>query len=75
MLPIVHADPHINKELLVLAMGAGSLVLSHVNDGGFWLVKEYFGMDIPQTLKTWTIVETGIAVMSISLILIVNAVV
>ena len=74
MLPIVQADPHINKELLVLAMGAGSCVLSHVNDGGFWLVKEYFGMDIPQTLKTWTVVETGIAVMSITLILIVNAV-
>ena len=54
---------------------AGSLVLSHVNDGGFWLVKEYFGMDIPQTLKTWTVVETGIAVMSITLILIANAVV
>ena len=72
MLPIVTHDPHINKELLVLSMGAGSLVLSHVNDGGFWLVKEYFGMDIPQTLKTWTVVETGIAVMSISLILIVS---
>jgi GntP family gluconate:H+ symporter len=74
MVPIVHNDPTVNKELLVLAMGAGSLVLSHVNDGGFWLVKEYFGMDIAQTLKTWTVVETGIAVMSIALILIVNAV-
>jgi len=73
MLPIVQADPHINKELLVLAMGAGSLVLSHVNDGGFWLVKEYMGMDIPQTLKTWTVVETGIACMSIMIIMIVNA--
>ena len=73
MLPIVHADPTINKELLVLAMGAGSLILSHVNDGGFWLVKEYFGMDIPQTLKTWTVVETGIACVSIVLILTVNA--
>ena len=74
MLPLVHADPHINKELLVLAMGAGSLFLSHVNDGGFWLVKEYFGMDIPQTLKTWTVVETGIACVSIAIILLVNAV-
>ncbi|MEO7319060.1 MAG: gluconate:H+ symporter [Chthoniobacteraceae bacterium] len=73
MLPIVNADPTINKELLVLAMGAGSLILSHVNDGGFWLVKEYFGMTIPQTLKTWTVVETGIACASIVLILIVNA--
>jgi len=74
MLPLVQADPHINKELLVLAMGAGSLVLSHVNDGGFWLVKEYIGMDIPQTLKTWTVVETGIACMSITIIMIANAV-
>jgi GntP family gluconate:H+ symporter len=75
MLPFVQADPHINKELMVLAMGAGSLILSHVNDGGFWLVKEYFGMDIPQTLKTWTVVETGIAIMSIIIILIANKIV
>ncbi len=73
MLPIVNADPTINRELLVLAMGAGSLILSHVNDGGFWLVKEYFGMTIPQTLKTWTVVETGVACSSIVIILIVNA--
>ena len=73
MVPIVNADPTINRELLVLAMGAGSLILSHVNDGGFWLVKEYFGMTIPQTLKTWTVVETGIACSSIVLILMVNA--
>ena len=73
MVPFVDADPTINRELLVLAMGAGSLILSHVNDGGFWLVKEYFGMTIPQTLKTWTVVETGIACSSIVLILLVNA--
>ena len=73
MVDTVNADPTINRELLVLAMGAGSLILSHVNDGGFWLVKEYFGMTIPQTLKTWTVVETGIACASIVLILIVNA--
>ena len=75
MVPFVEADPTINRELLVLAMGAGSLILSHVNDGGFWLVKEYFGMTIPQTLKTWTVVETGIACASIVIILIVNALV
>jgi GntP family gluconate:H+ symporter len=73
MLPIVQANPTINKELLVLAMGAGSLILSHVNDSGFWFVKEYFGMDITQTLKTWTVVETGIAVVAIVVILAVNA--
>jgi GntP family gluconate:H+ symporter len=72
MLPLVQTDPLINKELLVLAMGAGSLILSHVNDGGFWLVKEYFGMDIGQTLKTWTVVETGVAIMSIMIILLVS---
>jgi GntP family gluconate:H+ symporter len=49
-------------ELLVLASGAGSLVLSHVNDAGFWLIKEFFNMTVPQTLKTWTVAETIIGV-------------
>ena len=49
-------------ELLVLATGAGSLVLSHVNDAGFWLVKEFFNMTVPQTLETWTVAETIIGV-------------
>ncbi|MFL5614392.1 MAG: GntP family permease [Gemmatimonadaceae bacterium] len=49
-------------ELLVLATGAGSLVLSHVNDAGFWLVKEFFDMTVQQTLKTWTVAETIIGV-------------
>lgn len=73
MVKTVELHPEINRELLVLAMGAGSLILSHVNDGGFWLVKEYFGMTIQQTLKTWTVVETGIACASIVIILIVNS--
>ena len=47
MTPIVAAMPGANKELLVVAIGAGSLIASHVNDGGFWLVKEYFGMSVP----------------------------
>ncbi|MHA3774676.1 GntT/GntP/DsdX family permease [Verrucomicrobiota bacterium sgz303538] len=73
--PLLTQHPEVNRELLVLSMGAGSLILSHVNDSGFWFVKEYLGMDVPQTLKTWTVVETGIAVVSIILILIANAVV
>ncbi|MGW7316819.1 GntP family permease, partial [Streptomyces sp. NPDC054865] len=48
--------------LLVLAIGAGSLFFSHVNDAGFWLVKEYFGMTVGQTLKTWSVMETIISV-------------
>jgi arylformamidase len=47
---------------LVLATGAGSLVLSHVNDSGFWLIKEFFNMTVTQTLKTWTVAETIIGV-------------
>jgi GntP family gluconate:H+ symporter len=60
--PIALATPGTNAELLVLATGAGSLVLSHVNDAGFWLIKEFFGMSVSQTLKTWTVAETIIGV-------------
>ncbi|BFV60438.1 gluconate:H+ symporter [Kitasatospora sp. CMC57] len=55
--------------LLVLAIGAGSLFFSHVNDAGFWLVKEYFGMTVGQTLKSWSVMETVISVTAIALIL------
>ncbi|SKC61879.1 GntT/GntP/DsdX family permease [Krasilnikoviella flava] len=51
--------------LVVLAIGAGSLILSHVNDAGFWLVKEYFGMTVGQTFKTWSVMETIIAVLGL----------
>jgi GntP family gluconate:H+ symporter len=48
--------------LMVLAIGAGSLFLSHVNDAGFWLVKEYMGTSVLQNLKTWTVMECIISV-------------
>ena len=72
MAPVIAGNPTVNKELLILAMGSGSLILSHVNDAGFWFVKEYLGMSITQTLKTWTVVETGIATVSIVFILAVD---
>ena len=72
MAPVIAGRTDVNKELLVLAMGSGSLILSHVNDSGFWFVKEYLGMTVEQTFKTWTVVETGIAIVSIILILVVN---
>jgi len=75
MAPVIAGNPTVNKELLVLSMGAGSLILSHVNDSGFWFVKEYLGMTVQQTLKTWTVVETGIAIIAIIFILLVDAVV
>jgi len=55
-------------------MGAGSLILSHVNDAGFWLVKEYFNMSVPQTLKTWTVMETMISIVALVFTLLLNAV-
>ncbi|MFC5911614.1 gluconate:H+ symporter [Streptacidiphilus monticola] len=55
--------------LLVLAVGAGSLFFSHVNDAGFWLVKEYFGMTVGQTVKSWSMMETVISVTAIVIIL------
>lgn len=63
--PIAAATAGVHPELLVLATGAGSLVLSHVNDGGFWLVKEFFGLTVPQTLRTWTVCETVISVVAL----------
>lgn len=60
--PIALQTGAAHPELLAIATGAGSLIFSHVNDGGFWLVKEYFGLSVPQTLKTWSICETIIAV-------------
>jgi gluconate:H+ symporter, GntP family len=69
--PIAVAVPGTSAELLVLATGAGALVLSHVNDAGFWLIKEFFNMTVPQTLKTWTVAETiiGIAGLAFTLLL------
>jgi GntP family gluconate:H+ symporter len=55
--------------LLVLAIGAGSLFFSHVNDSGFWMVKEYFGMSVGQTIKSWSLMETVVSVVAIALIL------
>jgi GntP family gluconate:H+ symporter len=69
--PIAASVTGTNAELLVLATGAGSLVLSHVNDAGFWLIKEFFGMTVPQTLRTWTVAETiiGVAGLAFTLLL------
>jgi GntP family gluconate:H+ symporter len=65
MAPIIGATPHANRELLVVAIGAGSLIASHVNDGGFWLVKEYFNLTVPQTVASWTVLETLISILGL----------
>ncbi|HEX4020583.1 MAG TPA: gluconate:H+ symporter [Acidobacteriaceae bacterium] len=67
--PIALHATGVNPALLAIATGAGSLVFSHVNDGGFWLVKEYFNMSVAQTFKTWTVCETIISVVALLLTL------
>ncbi|WP_418118852.1 GntP family permease [Variovorax sp. 350MFTsu5.1] len=73
--PLATMVPGVNRELLVLATGAGSLILSHVNDAGFWLVKQYFNMSVAETFKTWTVMETLISVVAIVFIMLLNMVV
>lgn len=69
--PII-ASSGANPELMVLSIGAGSLMCSHVNDTGFWMFKEYFGLSIKDTFKTWTIMETIVGVMGLVGVLAVN---
>jgi GntP family gluconate:H+ symporter len=72
--PLV-ASSKVGPELMVLAMGAGSLVCSHVNDGGFWLVQKYLRLTTPETLRTWTVMETVISIVAFGLTLLLAAVV
>ncbi|MFF5965781.1 gluconate:H+ symporter [Streptomyces collinus] len=61
--------------LLVLAIGAGSLFFSHVNDAGFWMVKEYFGLSVGQNIKTWSVMETIISVVAGGIVLLLSLVI
>jgi gluconate transporter len=67
--PLVAGIPGQSPELLVLALCAGGTVLSHVNDAGFWIVNQYFGMTVPETLRTWTVMKVITSVVGIALIL------
>lgn len=62
----------VSPELMVLAIGSGSLMCSHINDPGFWIFKEYFNLSIPQTLSTWTVMETLVSVIGLIGVLILN---
>ena len=64
-----------NTSLLVLAIGSGSLFFSHVNDAGFWLVKEYFGLSVGETIRSWSVMETVISVSGLLLVLSLSLVV
>ena len=62
----------VNLALVVLATGAGSLIASHVNDAGFWMFKEYFGLSMKETFATWTLLETLISVAGLGFILLIS---
>jgi len=62
----------VSPELMVLAIGSGSLMLSHVSDGGFWLYKEYFNLSVKDTLRTWTVMETTVGVMGLLGVLVLD---
>jgi len=66
-----HADPN----LMVLSIGAGSLMFSHVNDGGFWLFKEYFNLSIKDTIRSWSLMETIVAIVGLIGVLTLDAII
>jgi GntP family gluconate:H+ symporter len=73
--PLIQNNTTVNRELLVLATGSGSLILSHVNDAGFWLVKEYFGLTVAETFKYWTTMETLLSILGLAGVLLASLIV
>lgn len=73
LVPVLAADPTIHREMLVLSIGCGSLFLSHLNDGGFWIVKESLGLTVGQTLRTWTVTETLIGIFGLAAVVAVDS--
>ena len=71
VLPLVQ-NTNVSPELMVLSIGSGSLMLSHVNDSGFWLFKEYFNLTVKETLSTWTVMETTIGISGLIGVLILS---
>ena len=74
MVPLAQGMSPTHLALLVLAIGAGSVFFSHLNDAGFWLVKEYFGMSVSQTLKTWSLMETVLSVVGLGCVMLLSLV-
>jgi Gnt-I system high-affinity gluconate transporter len=71
--PLLASHPEVHPSLMVLSVGAGSLMFSHVNDGGFWLFKEYFNLSIKDTIRSWSLMETIVAVCGLIGVLIINS--
>ncbi|MDT5102873.1 MAG: gluconate:H+ symporter, GntP family [Mycobacterium sp.] len=75
ILGLVEGLPSGEVSLVVLAVGAGSLFFSHVNDAGFWLVNQYFRLSVGQTIKTWSIMETVLSVSGLAVVLLLDLVI
>ncbi|WP_262919402.1 GntP family permease [Niabella hibiscisoli] len=69
--PLV-ASMHVNPELMVLSIGAGSLMCSHVNDTGFWMFKEYLGLSLKDTFRSWTVMESVIGIAGLGGVLLLD---
>ncbi len=72
MAPLL-AQSHVDPNLMVLAVGAGSLMFSHVNDAGFWLFKEYFNLSIKDTIRSWSLMETVVAICGLAGVMIIQS--
>ncbi len=72
MIPFI-GRPGVDANLMVLSIGAGSLMFSHVNDAGFWLFKEYFNLSIRDTIRSWSVMETIVAVCGLAGVMIINS--
>jgi Gnt-I system high-affinity gluconate transporter len=71
--PLLISNPDVNPSLMVLAVGAGSLMFSHVNDSGFWLFKEYFNLSIKDTVMSWSLMETIVAICGLIGVMTINS--
>ncbi|GBQ63174.1 gluconate permease [Ameyamaea chiangmaiensis NBRC 103196] len=70
--PILLQAHNVSPELMVLVTGAGSVALGPMNDAGFWQIKEYLGLSVPETIKTWCVIETLIAVLGLVFCLVLS---
>lgn len=73
VMPLV-LEGSVNAELMVISIGAGSLMLSQVNDVGFWMYKEYFSLSVKDTLRTWTVMETIVGTTGLLGVLLLNSI-
>ena len=73
MVPVLARHPGVNVELAVVSIGCGALFLSHLNDGGFWIVKDYLNLTVAQTWRTWTLCETLVGLVGLGLTLLAGA--